>query len=794
MSIRPNSHPGGMHSKSSNTGKSSDISDIVKRLKSTSIGQVLQSKARLGINGINRYSAGIDEMRYQQQSAGIKSDINNIEIPNLQKAVTELVSTFNSANPVSFFSKLDTFLKTAEPSTLNVSSPSLKTYYETIAGAGNIPAEIFALSGTTISPTIISNILTPGSSIAFLIPSTYPITIGSSTYQTNTATNRLTIITGGTTVTKSPGQTYQIGGSTVVFLGAASPGFNVNVTESLTYYPVYITNKHVFVITDKTGGKIIVKGGERDYEFIPGLPARTRVLLYKDLISNGTLILGRNYPSLKIRFEKVYPHGPFLTEWETNTINFIAPVPQLLEFVDKLALVDDDIWRPGSACVLRGGKIDYQFDDEKAIQVTIDELIDAGVIDIFNIYNLYISIFLPNLNITYTTNTILIGPLKPKLIYDGDVLRLEDPLRYVGKTCFLRGANFDYTLNPPFSMTITELYTTEQSNGSSVNLIDLSKTFTLHVFVTEGTNFIRSTNDVYIIPERTPILRFDGFVFSMDYPEIFLSSAGECILKGGEQDYIITDGIFDLQDLFANGVIDQTKDYTHSFYISVPPRFGFSDIRANRVQVKKTISTHRLTFDGTTFEADTVFSKTTIYQESIHKESSLFVRPNIRVMTPSNFRWRGNNETYYNSHYEYSTLVTGVANTFLGNWGNGQIHGNNNLILFKKYTVFVGFLGAYGGYGNTSGDLEINPRPLPVLTYAGQIVSFSQPRMFLTATCKLKGGNVNYTFTTGSVSIQHLIEIGFMSNIPGTLENVYLEVSNEHATVRSNSIILSPPV
>ena len=143
---------------------------------------------------------------------------------DLQLSVSTLVYEFidTTASPT-FFTNLDSLLQNGTPSAVNVTSPNLRTHYKTISKTGTIPANLFALSGTTIDSGFITSILT-GASSGILFPSSYAITIGSSTYRSNSLDNTLTITTGSTSVIIFPGNSFTIDNSELVFLGAGSPG------------------------------------------------------------------------------------------------------------------------------------------------------------------------------------------------------------------------------------------------------------------------------------------------------------------------------------------------------------------------------------------------------------------------------------------------------------------------------------------------------------------------------------------------------------------------------------------
>jgi hypothetical protein len=256
---------------------------------------------------------------------GIETNFSPQNTSALQISVSNLVSTFtDEANSQGFFTQLNTLLQTGSNSAINISNSNLITHYEKIAnGKRKIPSNIFALSGTTINPSVIRDIITANNGTGFLIPSAYPISVGDSSYQSNSVTNQLTIVTNGVTETKNPGDTYRIGGFPLQFLGAGSPAISsLNViNESYLECDVfngiitfYQKNRMVFYSAgDFAHGfseenwpnipvykkNLSIEGGARSFIFpdnsrpTPGNKYKL-TFNYRDLISNGTLTL---YPT-----------------------------------------------------------------------------------------------------------------------------------------------------------------------------------------------------------------------------------------------------------------------------------------------------------------------------------------------------------------------------------------------------------------------------------------------------------------------------------------------------------------
>jgi hypothetical protein len=151
----------------------------------------------------------------------------------LQTDVDDLVKSFtNIANASSFFSALDSLLKTAKNSLVIVTNPTLRAYYASL-GIPNVPSIIYGIGGTLFQThflTYAASLSTPGNPAGLIIPSAYPITVAQKIYQSNPPpANTLTIIdmsTGVTTII-NPGGNFDIGIFTFTFLGAGSPGLSV---------------------------------------------------------------------------------------------------------------------------------------------------------------------------------------------------------------------------------------------------------------------------------------------------------------------------------------------------------------------------------------------------------------------------------------------------------------------------------------------------------------------------------------------------------------------------------------
>ena len=148
----------------------------------------------------------------------------------LQLSTTNLVSSFtNPANSSAFFTSLESSLQTAPAEIVNVTSKNLIDHYSRLPGIDRTaPSTIYALSGTNINQRFINNIRQEEDA-GFLIPSSYPITIDSSSYQSNSSNNTLTKTTNGVVTTINSGEIYQIGNSSFFFLGTTSPGLSIGI-------------------------------------------------------------------------------------------------------------------------------------------------------------------------------------------------------------------------------------------------------------------------------------------------------------------------------------------------------------------------------------------------------------------------------------------------------------------------------------------------------------------------------------------------------------------------------------